>query len=44
VTVQLENKDLQFQQKDGVSKALVNMYARITRCRAPGGMFWEEPV
>src|SRR5579872_7150603 len=30
ITVQLENKDLQFQAKDGVQKATVNMYGRIT--------------
>ncbi|MCS7023859.1 MAG: GWxTD domain-containing protein [Bryobacteraceae bacterium] len=30
LTVQLEKKDLQFQQKDGVSRAVVNIYARIT--------------
>lgn len=30
LTLQLEKKDLQFQQKEGVSKAVVNIYARIT--------------
>ena len=30
VTIQLENRDLQFQAKDGVQKAVVNLYARIT--------------
>ena len=30
VTMQFENKDLQFQMKDGVQKAVVNIYARIT--------------
>jgi hypothetical protein len=30
LTLLLEKKDLQFQQKDGVSKAVVNIYARIT--------------
>jgi GWxTD domain-containing protein len=30
VTIQFENKDLQFQNKDGVQKAVVNIYARIT--------------
>ena len=30
ITLQLENKDLQFQAKDGVQKAVVNMYGRIT--------------
>ena len=30
VTLQFENKDLQFQNKEGVQKAVVNIYARIT--------------
>src|SRR5690242_14632750 len=30
VTVQMQNKDLQFQLKDNVQKAVVNIYARIT--------------
>ena len=30
ITMQFENKDLQFQLKDGVQKAVVNIYARIT--------------
>jgi GWxTD domain-containing protein len=30
VTVQFDRKDLQFQQKDGVSKATINIYGRIT--------------
>src|SRR5712691_5466380 len=30
VTLQLENKDLQFQAKEGVQKAVVNVYGRIT--------------
>src|SRR5712691_10254368 len=30
VTIQLENKDLQFQAKEGVQKAVVNIYGRIT--------------
>jgi GWxTD domain-containing protein len=30
ITIQLEKKDLQFQQKEGISKAAVNIYARIT--------------
>ena len=30
ITLQLEKKDLQFQQKEGISKAAVNIYARIT--------------
>jgi hypothetical protein len=30
ITLQFDKKDLQFGQKDGVSKAVVNIYARIT--------------
>ncbi|HKW97904.1 MAG TPA: GWxTD domain-containing protein [Bryobacteraceae bacterium] len=30
VTLQLDNKDLQFQSKDGMQKAAVNIYGRIT--------------
>src|SRR6202158_2716471 len=30
VTIQFERKDLQFQQKDGVAKATVNIFGRIT--------------
>ncbi len=44
VTVQLENKDLQFQNKEGVSKAMVNMYARITSMGRRTVNVWEEPV
>ena len=44
VTVQLENKDLQFQQKDSVGKAMVNMYARITSMSRRPVNVWEEPV
>jgi GWxTD domain-containing protein len=44
VTVQLDNKDLQFQEKDGVSKAMVNMYARITSMTRRVVNVWEEPA
>ena len=30
ITLQFDNKDLQFQAKDGVQKAVVNIYGRIT--------------
>jgi GWxTD domain-containing protein len=30
ITLQFENRDLQFQAKDGVQKAIVNIYGRIT--------------
>jgi GWxTD domain-containing protein len=44
VTIQLDNKDLQFQNRDGVAKALVNMYARITSMSRRPVSVWEEPV
>jgi GWxTD domain-containing protein len=44
LAVLLENKDLQFQDKDGVSKATVNMYARITTMGRRVVNVWEEPV
>jgi GWxTD domain-containing protein len=44
ITIQLENKDLQFQQKEGVGKAMVNMYARITSMSRRRVNVWEEPV
>jgi len=44
VAVLLENKDLQFQDKGGVSKASVNMYGRITSMGRRPVSVWEEPV
>src|SRR5207244_2969789 len=44
ITVQLENKDLQFQAKEGVQKAVVNMYARITSMARRVITVFEEPV
>jgi GWxTD domain-containing protein len=44
ITVQLENKDLQFQAKDGVQKATVNMYGRITSMSRRVVSVFEEPV
>jgi GWxTD domain-containing protein len=44
VAVQLDNKDLQFQDKGGVSKASVNMYGRITSLGRRPVSVWEEPV
>ena len=35
ITLQFDRKDLQFQDKDGISKAVVNIYARITSMAAP---------
>jgi GWxTD domain-containing protein len=44
ITVQLDNKDLQFQDKDGLAKALVNMYARITTMSRRVVNVFEEPI
>jgi GWxTD domain-containing protein len=44
ITVQLENKDLQFEDKNGVSKAAVNMFGRITSMSRRVVNTFEEPV
>jgi GWxTD domain-containing protein len=44
ITLQLENKDLQFQLKDGVQKAVVNIYARITTMSRRVVNVFEDPV
>ncbi len=44
ITVQLDNKDLQFQLKDGVQRATVNMYGRITSMSRRVVNVFEEPV
>src|SRR5262245_16409147 len=44
VTIQLENKDLQFQAKEGVQKAVVNIYARITSMSRRVVNVFEETV
>ncbi len=44
ITVQLENKDLQFQSKDGLQKAVVNMYGRITSMARRVVNVFEETV
>lgn len=44
ITVQLENKDLQFTDKDGVAKAMVNMYARITSMGRRVVNVFEDPI
>jgi GWxTD domain-containing protein len=44
ITLQFDRRDLQFQDKDGVSKAIVNIYARITSMtRRPVNIF-EDTV
>jgi hypothetical protein len=44
VTIQLQNKDLQFQAKEGVQKAVVNMYGRITSMSRRVVNVFEETV
>jgi len=44
VTIQIDNKDLQFLNKEGVSKATVNMYARISSMGRRTVNVWEDPV
>lgn len=44
VTVQFERRDLQFAQKEGVSKATVNIYARITSMTRRVVNVFEEVV
>ena len=44
ITIQFENKDLNFQAKEGVQKALVNIYARVTTMSRRPVQVFEEPV
>jgi GWxTD domain-containing protein len=44
ITIQIENKDLQFQQKEGLHTATVNMYGRITSMSRRVVNVFEEPV
>jgi GWxTD domain-containing protein len=44
VTLQMEKKDLQFKQNEGVAKALVNVYARITSMSRRVVNVFETPV
>jgi GWxTD domain-containing protein len=44
ITIQINNKDVQFQLKDGVQKAVVNIYARITTMSRRTVNVFEEPV
>src|SRR5258708_5552138 len=44
ITIQFERKDLNFQQKEGVAKATVNIYARITSMARRVVNVFEEPV
>jgi GWxTD domain-containing protein len=44
ITIQFENKDLNFQAKDGVQKAVVNLYGRITTMSRRVVQVFEDPV
>src|SRR5260370_39431232 len=44
ITVQLENKDLQFQAKDGLHKAVVRLYGRITTMSRRVANVFEDTV
>jgi len=44
VTLQFDRRDLQFQDKDGVSKAVINIYARITSMTRRPVNFFEDTV
>jgi GWxTD domain-containing protein len=44
ITIQFERKDLNFQQKEGIAKATVNIYARITSMARRVVNVFEEPV
>jgi len=44
VTIQFDRHDLQFQQKDNISKATVNIFARITSIAGKTVNTFEDPV
>ncbi len=44
ITLQLERKDLQFQNKDGIAKSSVNIYARITTMARRVANVFEDVV
>ena len=44
ITVQFEDKDLQFQMKDGVQKSLVNLFGRITNMTRRPVTTFEKPI
>ena len=44
VTVQFENKDLQFQQKDGVQKSVINLFGRVTTMTRRPVTTFEKPL
>jgi len=44
ITLQFDRRDLQFQDKDGVSKAIINIYSRITSMTRRPVNFFEDTV
>ena len=44
ITIQFERKDLQFQQKEGVSKAVINIFGRISSLSRRTINTFEDPV
>ncbi len=44
ITVQFENRDLQFQMKDGVQKSVVNLFGRITNMTRRPVTTFEKPL
>jgi GWxTD domain-containing protein len=44
VTVQFENKDLQFQQKEGVQKSVINLFGRVTTMTRRPVTTFEKPL
>ncbi len=44
ITIQMERRDLQFKQQEGIAKAMVNIYARITSMARRVVNVFEQPV
>ena len=44
ITIQFENRDLQFQKKDGVEKSLVNLFGRVTSMTRRPITTFEKPL
>ncbi len=44
VTVQFDNKDLQFQQKDGLQKSVINLFGRVTTMTRRPVTTFEKPL
>jgi GWxTD domain-containing protein len=44
ITVQFDNKDLQFQQKDGLQKSVINLFGRVTTMTRRPVTTFEKPL